>query len=431
MKRIESKEELSASSTDINVEFSDIYTNTNTNTNSDIKMKTNNTNANTNTKTNTKTVKNDSNDSNKSNSHTANNIPVMNLTSSMPVCFRLADSCKDIDPPEEVVKFYYNKIGLKINIGAIESIDIASNPPSFRCKFTLFQTFRSNLVLPPGSDKESNETDGISRPGLVFGNKVDLEKIRETYNIYYKGFLVGIITEYIGVFAISSNSAVFDFPFDTYDCCMTLYYSSFVKLKDNLQIKDLVFANYNNSDNSVDYGRIDDFDAVHDQWSIFQPKIRNFNRGRPAFQFCFRIKRKFEVHISNGFAIIFIITGMNFAGFGIDVIDVASRLSFASTIALTLVALKFALESDMPKSSKANWIQKYNLLCILYTLSLMILFAVENKLDTDDSAAFIASICLFLVVTLLFCYVASRRIHNSSVFGDELEWKIKDTLSWI
>ena len=108
MKRIESKEELSANSTDNNVEFSDIYTNTNTNTNSDIKMKTNNTNTNTNTKTNTKTVKNDS-DSNKSNSHTANNIPVMNLTSSMPVCFRFADSCKDIDPPEEVVKFYYNQ----------------------------------------------------------------------------------------------------------------------------------------------------------------------------------------------------------------------------------------------------------------------------------------------------------------------------------
>ena len=349
---------------------------------------------------------------------------------SMPVCFKVADSCEDIDPPDEIIKFYHNKIGIKININAIESIDVASNPPSFKCKFTLFQVFRTNLVLPPGSDKESYENDGISRPALVFGNKVHLEKSRETTVKNYKGYLVLIITEYTGVFAISTNSAVFDFPFDTYDCCITIFNSSFVKLKDNLQAKDIMYANYIVNGNNINYGAIYDFDSVHDEWSLFLPKLRTFSKGAPALQFCFRIKRKFEVHISNGFIIIFIITGMNFSAFGIDVLDVSSRLSFAATVALTLVALKFALESDMPKSSKPNWIQKFNLLCILYTLSLMILFSVENKLGTDDDVAFISSITLFLLVTLLFSYFASRRIHKSSEFGDQLEWKINDSLRW-
>ena len=118
---------------------------------------------------------------------------------------------------------------------------------------------------------------------------------------------------------------------------------------------------------------------------------------------------------------------MNFAAFGIDSIDISDRLSFTSTIALTLVALKFALENtSMPTCSQSNWIQKYNILCILLTLALMVLFAVGNG---DQMIAVIVSSIVFFMCNLFFFFVAYHR--HTRKFNSEkpLTGKIPESLS--
>jgi hypothetical protein len=242
-----------------------------------------------------------------------------------------------------------------------------------------------------------------------------VEKTRERSFMHYTGtgttdgdpvtgttdHLVYIYTEYVGTFFVGTCSTVSDFPFDAYDCCIHIISSNFVKpSRPFIASDDIKFASYiGNRKREVNQGDIWAFDLVHDEWSIFKMTMKTEPMGpekNPSVLFCFRIERNIEVHFTNGFLIIFIITLMNFTAFGIDPSEVYSRLSFAATIALTLVALKFNVETDMPKSSRSNWIQKYNQFCILFTLALMILFAYEVQRDKEDWRFLQITITLFI-----------------------------------
>jgi len=321
-----------------------------------------------------------------------------------------------IDPTDSIREFYQKKIGIKVQISSLDAIDIKASPPYFSCKFSIHTFFRSDLVEAPGNFPEKYTIYGVAHPSLVFGNQINIELRRDKIVKHYNGYLIHVISEYDGTFRLATSQRVSEYPFDSYDCCISVFHSSFVRLN-GMKHGETKFANA--ASGKIIYN----IDPVNDEWTVFKPRFNAWITavGVPAYQYTFTIKRNFS---DNTFTLIFIITLMNFVVFSIDQTDIAARQSFLATVALTLIAVKFSLENDLPKSSRPNYIQNYNLACVLYTVFLMFTFALEKLfgITTVDLAIAVTG---FILYNSAFIYIIRDKI--SKINSNEVvSWKPSD-----
>ncbi len=323
---------------------------------------------------------------------------------------------ESVDPPDSIREFYQKRIGVRVLISALDAIDIKASPPLFACKFLVHTFFRHDLVEAPGNDPEKYAVDGIARPALVFGNQISIELRREKIIKEYNGYLIHMISEYNGSFRMATSQRVAEYPLDSYDCCISVFHSAFAKLN-SIKHSETKFANA--ASGKIIYN----IDSVNDEWTIYKPRFNAWVTvvGVPAYQYTFTIKRNFN---DNTFTLIFIITMMNFVVFSIEKSDIAARQSFLATVALTLIAVKFSLENDLPKSSRPNYIQNYNLVSVLYTVFLMFTFAIEKVFGTTAMDLAVA-VTGFILYNSIFVYTVKDKISKINT-NDVVAWKPSD-----
>lgn len=155
---------------------------------------------------------------------------------------------------------------------------------------------------------------------------------------------------------------------------------------------------------------IQDFEVVSNEWQVLLPddSFRCFGSGvssRPKAQLRFHIMRKSEYYLWNGFALVFFVVSMTFPTIGIPSGNVADRLNFLVTIALTVIALKFSLSDKMPLSDRSNWLDTYINYGILTCLAMMIVVSTVGSMEAheDDTAQQNADRSSFFLLCIVWC----------------------------
>lgn len=296
----------------------------------------------------------------------------------------------------------------------VEGVFLNEKPPSFRCKFKVTKVFWNGLVKAPGVESKG---DGINRPGIVITNALDdLTELYENAHLSDDGEVACIETEYRGSFKVASLNMVANFPFDRYDCCASFLLMGTNVYSEAIQDRREVQFVFEGAGGGVKGARnppriparIFDVSSVADEWAVFDPELTAFNEwDTPQVQFSFQLRRKFEAHGWNGFLLIFVVGIMNFTAFGLDAGNTSERLALGVTTALTLISLKFALNSA-PHSSQPNWQDVFLNLTVLFTLACMASFsALAPILDANKAldgvlmwvlVAFWVSICAYFCI---------------------------------
>ena len=102
----------------------------------------------------------------------------------------------------------------------------------------------------------------------------------------------------------------------------------------------------------------------------------------------FRIQRKVDGFLWNGFFIILILALMCFSIFSLEFSEMASRLNVLTTILLTMVALKTVLQANAPVTPRANYLDVYLNSGIFLNVSLTLAVCLGTSLGVSDPDLF-------------------------------------------
>jgi len=185
-------------------------------------------------------------------------------------------------------------------------------------------------------------------------------------------------------------------------------------------------------------GWIRNFECVAGDWELFPAQFVTYieqTDSKARFQLGFRVMRKGEYLIQNGFVMIYIIFSIIFTSFGIILGDpvtgsmdamsvsdaVSSRLSIIVTVTLTLIALKFALSDKMP-ASICNWLDLYLNISVLCCLIMMAIFSlythnIHRMSVNTDKFIFFATFTTwnFYNISFCACLLIKTRSMNSHI----------------
>lgn len=191
-----------------------------------------------------------------------------------------------------------------------------------------------------------------------------------------------------GTFRIWTGSRAQEFPFDAYECSIQV-------------LLDRV-PGHTSSNTRIYFTRLGggwrdapktlhglrDGSAIEEQWTIHAPLfclgVDPVSNWKSVVEYSFLAVRRSEAEVVNGFGVTFMLVMLNFTAFGVLADDVSTRLTMAVTVALSLVALKFA-QTGAPKAARANWFDQFVNSSILFTLATAVVFSVLGRVDASEN----------------------------------------------
>ena len=129
-----------------------------------------------------------------------------------------------------------------------------------------------------------------------------------------------------------------------------------------------------------------------------------------------QIRRKWQGIVQRLMLWLLFLGMMSWATFAVPATNIGDRLSYAITMALTIVAFQFVMSSELPQVSYMTLLDKYN----LFTFSYVLLITMESTIvgyneiglfhDSDSADNYFAAIIgiSFLFGTLIFVVYAYR-----------------------
>ena len=184
-----------------------------------------------------------------------------------------------------------------------------------------------------------------------------------------------------GRFRIAAGAAPASFPFDVYECCITLMLDRVGGASEETRYS-LLRLGGGWRDSPATLHAVRDASPVGEEWSVHDPlfcsAVDEVSGYKPIVELSFVAARRPMIHLANGFGLTVIITLMNLCAFGIGPLDVADRVQIPATVSLAIVALKLALQSQQPPSGRPNWLETFVNGAIAFTLVIMAAFSAPR-----------------------------------------------------
>jgi hypothetical protein len=221
-------------------------------------------------------------------------------------------------------------------------------------------------------------------------------------------------------FRMSISENISDFPIDTHNLMLSMLILPSIPNYSKYYFGSITTSFMSN------FPFVRNVEPVADEWTIYEAEQIQFQTSinRVFFQMGFVIQRKLDFYFWNSFVLTFILVGMCFTLFAMQ-IDVANRLTLILTAVLTIVALKLSFASVIPKSPKTNYMDAYINGCITYLLMFMIVIAAidndqtpaEYKTSISDNWLAFAVLMIWLVYNMLFCRIILKRKAELTISG--------------
>eukprot|EP00597_Dinobryon_sp_UTEXLB2267_P003258 CAMPEP_0170080210 /NCGR_PEP_ID=MMETSP0019_2-20121128/16410_1 /TAXON_ID=98059 /ORGANISM="Dinobryon sp., Strain UTEXLB2267" /LENGTH=212 /DNA_ID=CAMNT_0010294077 /DNA_START=346 /DNA_END=984 /DNA_ORIENTATION=- len=193
----------------------------------------------------------------------------------------------------------------------------------------------------------------------------------------------------------------------------------------NEDFEKLTFAEFENSGHIGFTEKLNNIEPVSDEWNLFDASSTQFRSSakRVFYQFGFKIQRKVENFLFNGFIVVFILALICFAVFALEFDDVASRLNILCTLLITMVALKTVLQTNMPITPKANYVDIYVNGAIFLNVGLIFLISFSHFVEdevTYDRWVLSVTVAAWLLFSFGFLLQLKRKVDEHHRLNEKL-----------
>eukprot|EP00494_Astrolonche_serrata_P028513 UN28780 len=219
------------------------------------------------------------------------------------------------------------------------------------------------------------------------------------------------ITTMEGLYNCKEYQELGNFPFDLQD----LHLNFQLRSRNDIQEFDMLFHTVEFSKSCLELA----------EWVMYPPE--SDRKGTSKTSIRLQAARQPQFYLTNVVGMMFVVSLLCVASFGIDAEDIADRLSVTLTMMLTAVAFKFIVGDQLPKVPYSTYLDSYLQYTMGFMFSLSVYFCVaphifEDTLeDTDLIFLYVFSGIFVLYSGLWFfgAYLRTQAIYEE-VTGDQI-----------